>query len=68
MQTAAEQIYLYDAQGHAVNATTTTYYQEPHVYGLNGSLIGTVGSNGVIYNSASQIIGYVIAQDSNILR
>ena len=56
---AATTIYLYDANGSPIDVTASYTYQQNYVYDSLANVVGTVDSNGYIYDQSMQVIGYL---------
>jgi len=56
---AATTIYLYDAYGNPTDVTVSYVYQQNYVYDSLQNVVGTVDSNGNIFNLSMQLIGYL---------
>ena len=53
-------IYFYDSGGNPVDVTASYHYQDHDVYDSYGNLVGTVDSQGRIYDLSNQQIGYIV--------
>lgn len=60
-------IYLYDADGVAVDMSGSTNFQQPHIHDdITGDIIGTVGADMFIYSDATgECIGYIVVTRSS---
>ena len=62
-QVQSVSIYLYDAEGDAVDVSGTTQFQQPHVIDFAGNIIGFVDSNCMIIDSIGNSIGFIATEE-----